>query len=170
MTIIAAGAIRPLAEPLPPDRHADAGGSGFTVATMAATGTPPSRQGASQTGGASPMSGPGALLALQEQAGQDAGYAADVGDREARKHGKDILEALEELQKKLLSGGTPARSLSRLNALAQMTPTVRDPVLGGILDAIHLRAKLEILRMSSSARVKQYLDSEAEGARSMTEM
>lgn len=151
MIIIATGAIRPLAEPFLPGRHADTGGSGFTVAAASTADTPAGRQVALQTHGASPMTGAGAMLALQEQAGQDAGYSADVGDREARKHGKDILEALVALQRELLSGRDLAQSLPRLNALAQRMPVTNDPVLAGILNAIHLRARLEILRMSSSA-------------------
>jgi methionyl-tRNA formyltransferase len=96
----------------------------------------------------SPVIDAGAILALQEHAGQDAGPAADLADREARRHGQNLLEALAALQKELLAGGDPVLSLSRLSALAGMTMAAHDPALAHILASIRLRARLEILRLA----------------------
>ena len=145
MTIIAAGAILPTADKLVSGRRPDVGISGFTIPEA----SPASGRTASPlASGPSTIFAASAMLALQEQAGLDSDAEAALADREARKHAQDILEALATLQRDLLAGGNPARNLSRLAALAQMMPSLHDPVLARIVGSIRLRAQLEILRLT----------------------
>lgn len=141
MTIIATGAVLPASGPDFFARRSDTAATGFTVPVAAA-------RVSGQAGGASPVTDTGAMLALQEEIGRDYGQSGESADREARRHGQDLLEALTALQKDLLTG-SPAQGLSRLAALAEMMPTAHDPALARILSSIRLRARLEILRLAS---------------------
>ena len=140
MTIIAIGAVLPAS----PDfaRRSDVAASGFTVPAALA------RAASARAGGASAVTDAGAMLALQEEVGRDADRPGESADREARRHGQDILEALTALQKDLLTGGS-GQGLSRLAALADIMPAAHDPALAHVLSSIRLRARLEILRMAS---------------------
>ena len=140
MTISSIGAI-PSAPAPDFARRPDSAASGFTVPAAAA------RAASGRAGGASAVTDAGAMLALQEEVGRDADRPGESADREARRHGQDILEALAALQKDLLKGG-PGGDLSRLTALAGMMPAAHDPVLARVLSSIRLRAQLEILRLS----------------------
>ena len=94
---------------------------------------------------ASPARGLDALLALQETAvPQDPA----TRDREARRHGRDLLEELAALQKALLAGGDEAGegALGRLVALLRSMPAAADPGLDGVLRSVGLRARLELAR------------------------
>ncbi|MGI4977037.1 MAG: flagellar assembly protein FliX [Janthinobacterium lividum] len=95
---------------------------------------------------ASPARGLDALLALQETAA----VAQDPAtrDREARRHGRDLLEELAALQKALLAGGDEAGqgALGRLVALLRSMPAAADPGLDGVLRSVGLRARLELAR------------------------
>lgn len=85
-----------------------------------------------------------ALLALQET-----GVAADnpaVRDREARRHGRAILEALAELQKALLGGSDDSEVLGRLGALLGSLPPAADAGLAVLLNSVSLRARIELAR------------------------
>jgi hypothetical protein len=82
------------------------------------------------------------LLALQSE---DAGEAQD---REARRHGRDLLAELAALQRALLADdaelGVPIDQLYRLARLAAAVPAAADPRLREVLDAITLRARVEL--------------------------
>ena len=84
------------------------------------------------------------LLALQAE---DTG---DVQDREARRHGLDLLAELAALQRALLTDGADpganAEQLRRLARLAASLPTAADPRLAAVLEAIVLRARVELAR------------------------
>ena len=140
MTIIAPGAVLPAAGPDLFARRPGAGATGFTIPVI-------HREAAGSAGGAAPVTDASAMLALQEDIGRDADRSGGAPDREARRHGQDILEALAALQKDLLAGD-PAQGLSRLAALAERMPTARDPALAQVLSSIRLRARLEILRLA----------------------
>ncbi len=91
----------------------------------------------------SPVRGLDALLALQETA-----VAQDPAtrDREARRHGRNLLEELAALQKSLLSGGAEDVTLGRLVALLRTMPVAADPGLGVVLHSVGLRVRLELAR------------------------
>ena len=76
--------------------------SGFTM--------PPEPADAGQAAAAAetPAMSPASMLSLQEVGGET------VEDREARRHGNDMLAALGELQRALLAGGGDAGALQRL--------------------------------------------------------
>lgn len=82
-----------------------------------------------------------AMLALQET------MADPVGERAARRRGQDMLDELTALQRGLLGpdGPDPA-SLRRLAGLAASTPASNDPRLREALEAIRLRAVVELAR------------------------
>ncbi len=145
MTAIAPGAILPIAEKVVPGRRPAVAQSGFAVPTASSASSPGAFPLAA---GTSTVFAPGAMLALQEQTGLAGDGEAALADREARKHAQDVLEALASLQKDLLAGGNATQSLSRLAALAQMMPTLHDPVLARVVGSIRLRAQLEILRLT----------------------
>lgn len=80
------------------------------------------------------------MLALQEA------QSTAVGDREARRQGQDILAELARLQRALLSGEDDSASLERLAALVENAPPAEDPRLQAVLDAVRLRARIEMAR------------------------
>ena len=84
------------------------------------------------------------MLALQEQAG------AEAGDREARRHGHRLLAALSELQRAMLCGGG-ADTLRELSRLSEDEGQAADPVLAGVIRSIRLRARLELARAAKAA-------------------
>ena len=86
------------------------------------------------------------LLALQE-AGQEA-----VRDREARRHGEAMLDALGELQRALL-GGAPAEGIAALAGLLRRAPVPADPRLAAIQRALLVRAAVEVARGRAAASV-----------------
>jgi len=83
------------------------------------------------------------LLALQEAGGEA------VGDREAKRRGRALLDELAALQRDLLAGPPDAERLARLAALAAGAPEAADPRLRGVLQAIVLRARVEAARYRS---------------------
>ncbi len=90
-----------------------------------------------------PVCGLDALLALQEAA-----VAQDPAtrDREARRHGRNLLEELAALQKSLLSGQAEGVALGRLVALLRAMPAAADPGLDAVLHSVGLRVRLELAR------------------------
>ena len=101
-------------------------------------------------GGAGPVAtaatlpaGPvGSMLLLQEM---DAGPARD---RQARKHGRAMLDALAALQHALLDGGEDPAALDRLAALLHHCPEASDPGLRATVAAVALRVHVELARRS----------------------
>lgn len=102
----------------------------------------------SETTGAAPAAGPGAvapvdaLLALQEAGESPSGRA------QALARGKKLLDHLDEIRLGLLTGRF---SKNRLQALAEMVSKQRaavdDPALKAILDDIELRAAVELAKL-----------------------
>jgi hypothetical protein len=83
----------------------------------------------------------GSMLALQEA------DVETVEDREARKHGHDMLAALAELQRALLGGGGgDGVALQRLGDLAASVRHATDPRLAAMVSAIVLRVRVELAR------------------------
>lgn len=69
----------------------------------------------------------------------------EVRDRQARRHGKAMLEALAGLQLGMLDGN-PTPILAQLAELAKAAPEAADPVLRLILREINIRAAVELAR------------------------
>jgi len=110
---------------------------GFNVPTPAGGGT----AGAATEAPAVMLAG---LLALQAE------DSDEVNDREARRHGHDLLAELVALQRALLADGAdegvPIDQLRRLAQLAAAVPTAADPHLREVMEAITLRARVELAR------------------------
>src|SRR6185437_15500958 len=66
-------------------------------------------------------------------------------DRAARRHGRTLLSALSALQAGLLAGD-PSAGLGHLAALLDNVPPPATPGLARALDAVLLRARIELLR------------------------
>ena len=115
---------------------AGAAGSGFSIADNgpAEPAAAPKTQAAQSVA----LSG---MLALQEVA------TGTARDKAARRHGFALLEALTQLQKELLTGlGDGEAGITALTRLTTETPEAEDPGLAAVLDAVRLRAKIELLR------------------------
>ena len=85
------------------------------------------------------------LLAMQEA------ESGAVWDREARRHGETILEALAALQRALLGGGSRAE-LAELAGLARNMPKAADPRLAGVQRALLVRVAVELARRRAAER------------------
>ena len=72
-------------------------------------------------------------------------YQAEMADREARRHGRAMLQALAALQRAVLEG-SPAEARGSLAALAGRAAQAHDPVLRLILREIGVRAAVELGR------------------------
>lgn len=79
------------------------------------------------------------LLSAQEA------YGEPVGDREARRHGRAMLDALSRLQRALLGGEGPD-ALQSLANLVRATPEPADPRLAAVQRAVLVRAAVELQR------------------------
>ena len=109
-------------------------GARFALPDVATAG------GVGTSAAAAPAAGLSSMLALQEQGG-DA-----TEDREARRHGQDLLTLLAELQRSLLRGGDDPAALERLAALADEMPKTADRRLAALISAITLRVRVELAR------------------------
>jgi hypothetical protein len=89
---------------------------------------------------AAPAASLASMLSLQELGGD----AAE--DREARRHGHNLLEALAELQRALLIGKDDAGALPHLAELAAAVPRATDRRLAAIVSAIVVRVQVELAR------------------------
>jgi hypothetical protein len=89
---------------------------------------------------AAPAAALASMLTLQEVGGD----AAE--DREARRHGQDLLAALADLQRALLIGNDDAAALQRLADLAASVPHATDRRLAAIVSAIAVRVQVELAR------------------------
>ncbi len=126
-------------------RTAD-GGEGFSAVLdglEAKAGADP----ATESGAATPLS---ALLAVQEV--EAAGDATGGGPRRALERGGALLDRLEQLRLDILAGQIAPDRLEMISALAR---TRREagcpPVVADLLDAIELRAEVEIAKWRRSA-------------------
>ncbi len=79
------------------------------------------------------------LLSLQEA------EVETVQDREARRHGHAMLDALAMLQRALL-GGQEALGLEGLARLVRAAPPPTDPALAAVQRAVLVRAAVELAR------------------------
>ena len=93
---------------------------------------------AESAGAAGAVEMPG-LLMMQEA------EAEPVADRDARRHGKAMLDALSRLQRALLGGEGPA-ALESLANLVRATPAPADPRLAAVQRAVLVRAAVELQR------------------------
>ena len=90
---------------------------------------------------AGPVASMDALLALQETGDQPR------GDAQAKRRAEDILDVLEGLRRSILAGAIPVQDLERLSGLARAgRAKVDDPRLEEVLDAIDLRAQVELAK------------------------
>jgi hypothetical protein len=80
------------------------------------------------------------VLTLQELG------AETVEDREARRHGLDMLAVLAALQRGLLSGVDNATGLQQLADLAVAVPRATDPRLAAMISAVVVRVRVELAR------------------------
>ena len=83
---------------------------------------------------------PASMLSLQEVGGET------VEDREARRHGNDMLAALGDLQRALLTSGGDAGALQRLMQLSASETRATDPRLAALISAIVVRVRVELTR------------------------
>jgi hypothetical protein len=81
-----------------------------------------------------------AMLALQEAGSQT------VQDRQARRHGFAILQALAALQRELLDGDNDAAAIEQLSVLATSCPVATSASLASTIQAVVLRARVELAR------------------------
>ncbi len=130
-----------------PARRASAGeGSGFSIADDA-PGTPSAAAAAAGFA-------PGALASLlaMQEAGPSAAttVAGGVRDREARRHGRAVLDALLAWQRGLLRGEPEVGALRQLASIAGEAEAeaagASDPGLRAVLAEIMLRARVELAR------------------------
>ena len=108
--------------------------SGFTMPPE------PTATGQARAVAGTPAMSPASMLSLQEVGGET------VEDREARRHGNDMLAALGELQRDLLDGGGDAGALQRLADLSGSVPRATDPRLAALISAIVVRVRVELAR------------------------
>ncbi len=87
------------------------------------------------------------MLAVQTLA------VAGEGRRRAIRRGAALLETLDELQAALLDDGASAERIAARLALqlAKREPEQSDPELAAILDAIELRAHIEMAKIERDA-------------------
>jgi hypothetical protein len=127
--VIVSGVGRVVGAPPAPAR-VGAGGFSVEVPAQRASATPPAS-------GVLALDG---MLALQEAG------AEIVQDREARRHGQALLKGLAALQHALLAGENQAAALQTLAALAANCPQAAHPGLAGVVQALALRAQVELAR------------------------
>jgi hypothetical protein len=116
------------------------GASGFNVAAEAATTT-------AQAEAARATPSLDAVLLLQEAP------APAERKRRAVKRGGGLLALLDELRLSLLSGETPAALSGRIGALlAERREPSGDSNLDEVLDAVELRAEVEVAKLAVARR------------------
>lgn len=124
-----------------PSRRTKSGGDSKSSSFSKALGGNPAPVPSSVSG--SGALGPvDALLALQEVSGEPNRRA------EARQHGEDLLDQLDELRLALLDGRLPRAVIERLAAIVgAQRVKVDDPHLVQVLDEIELRAAVELAKL-----------------------
>jgi hypothetical protein len=108
--------------------------SGFTLPTE------PAGTGQATAAAAPQATSLGCMLTLQELGGET------VADREARRHGQDMLAALSSLQRTLLADGDDVTALQHLADLAAVVPRATDRRLAAMVSAIVVRVRVELAR------------------------
>ncbi len=113
---------------------ARAGKGGFSLGGSGAAGS------AAEAHGTAAVAAPGlGLLALQS------GQGDQERDQEARRRADTLLEDLAGLQREMLGGAADPARLARLAALSH-GETGADPALREVVEAIALRAQIELAR------------------------
>ena len=80
------------------------------------------------------------VLTLQELGGET------VQDREAKRHGFDMLAMLTALQRDLLGAGDSPETLQRLADMVAAVPRATDRRLAALMSAIIVRVRVELAR------------------------
>ncbi len=70
-------------------------------------------------------------------------------DRQARRHGRAMLEGLAELQRALLDGSLDPATMERLAALVEQCPEAAEPGLRAAINGIALRVRVELARRAA---------------------
>lgn len=118
-------------------RPANRSGTGFSVPANQAAAT------TTATAGAAEPESLGAVLTLQEIGTET------VEDREARKHGENMLAQLAGLQRSLLGGADNIAALQQLADLAAAVPMATNRRLAAAISAILVRVRVELARHQS---------------------
>jgi hypothetical protein len=118
----------------PPGRASGATSTGFALPPEPAAAKPMA------SAAPAPVTSLGSMLTLQEVA------EMSVEDREARRHGQDVLALLRELQHGLLVNWDDESAVARLTELAATVPHATDRRLAALLSAVILRARVELAR------------------------
>ena len=112
--------------------------TGFTLPTFGATTAAPVNPAPAMAG----IAGVGALLAAQ--------YEDDITEkrRRARRRADDLLDQLDGIKLATLQGTVTRMDVARLSqSLRDVRDQVDDPELESILDAIELRAEVELAKL-----------------------
>lgn len=72
--------------------------------------------------------------------------------RRSAKRGQSMLDVLDELKLALLTGHLPPDMQARLSATLREAGASGDPQLDGIIDAIELRAEVELAKLRQALR------------------
>lgn len=99
----------------------------------------------SQLGDVAPTAPLGGMLALQEISDEE------LGRKQLIKQGNSMLDALEELRRRLLMGTIPAHTLHDLaHQLSIRRQQVADPQLMALMDDIELRVAVELAKLEGA--------------------
>ncbi|MDZ4369186.1 MAG: flagellar assembly protein FliX [Afipia sp.] len=121
-------------------------GSGFAPAGAGAT------RGAAGLSGLASLGAVDALLALQETGAAD--DALHAPRRKAVARAEELLDILDEIKLALLMGQVPKSKLSRLlSVVERQLGGIADPALREILDQIELRARVELAKFGTYAKI-----------------
>jgi hypothetical protein len=133
MKVGSTGPVRP-AGAVTARRNSGQGGSGFSVASASSAKT-------AAMSGTTPLASVSALLAVQ--GAQD----PTDGRSRGRARGNALLDRLDEIRLGLLADGIPRHTLRALAVeLRQCRSECSDPELNDVLDAIELRAMVELAK------------------------
>lgn len=123
------------------DKRKAADSSTFGAET-AASGVGSAAGGPASVAGGNPIAAVDSLLTIQEVPDPD------QGDRKAAKHGKDVLDLLDEIRLGLLTGSIPEHRLTALvHMLGASHQNFVDPKLAEIVGEIELRARVELAKL-----------------------
>jgi len=127
----------PIATPARPGKASGAQGR-FRVPSEGTTGAASETR---EAAGADAVTIAASLIALQET------IAAGDRDREAQGRADAMLDELAALQRAMLGGGISPARLAALAALADQPGLAADQLLGDVVAAVSLRAKVELARL-----------------------
>jgi hypothetical protein len=94
------------------------------------------------------VSGPGPIAALDSILTLQGMEDTTDGRSKGLKRGEQLLDMLDQVRDGLLAGGIPRATLNRLaNAVTRRQESYADPQLQEVLDAIELRAHVELAKL-----------------------